>query len=224
MGTKLSGESRREILALAKKEATILKETADRQAKRHWREAEELLVERQGLTEIVTRIRETKAEIRRLQEELAKLEAEFPWASERPSKEEYETAGLSPPTDRYGYAEKIPKIFGIEIGNKWKLEVFKVLCETIGIDEVWRIVDNVELAIVREISLAGTHEEAQVAYGQFYALISKACGKQVPPLLEEMAESLPKLLVAGSDGAKLSPPSQEQEEAADDGRAAQRSI
>lgn len=194
--TSLNNKARNEILSMMSDETKMLTAKANERAQTEWEAAEQEVAEREGMSDALTRARHLEEQIQAMQRELFDLLHSHPWRVEEPTDAEYVQAGFGAPyRDARGRINQslIPDIFGHAIKTRWDLEVFKLLDKRMNIRSVHRIIKDVGQAVRRDLLLAGTYEDARIAYNRFYQLLRKAGGAEVPALLSEITD-MPLLL------------------------------
>lgn len=197
--TSMNEASRKRVIALIEEEVKIL----DRRAKdiftTLWNEADIELMEERGLTDQVNRAIFLKDQIEEMQHELQELESTDRWRGQSADQKEFLEVGLHVEVDRYGRVNDYnsPNVFGRAIKTKWDVAILRRLDEKLSLRSFYQVINQVSHSIAREIALAGTFEEARASYNQFYQLLQKACGGEIPPLLREIID-IPALQLPGS--------------------------
>ncbi len=203
--TTLNETGRKRVLELVGKELSLLLAKARELSEEHWLAAEEELSLSLGMKDELARMVYLRDQIVAMQRELKALETSHEWRGQTPNEDDYHGAGfLSVKSDRYGTitssygGAQYPRVFDRTISSKWDLEVFKILDERMQLLKVHNTLNQVAHAVEREVSLAGTYEKARESYMQFYQLLRKAGGDDMPPLLAEIVE-MPMLLGPGEE-------------------------
>lgn len=202
---KMTTKERESVMALIREEEKTLLQRAKEMADSQWAMAEVELAETLGRQDDLTRAQHLRDQIEAMQKELVELEHGHPWRTVGPSDSDYVSAGLEPPQrDRWGavyeYGSSVPEVFGRKLLTKWDLEIFKILDRKMNILQVSRMLHQTAASVRREITLSGTFEEARAGYQKFYQILRHAGGKEIPPLLSQIA-GMPLLLPgAGETG------------------------
>lgn len=192
----LQRKARDEILGMMSDEVQLLTAKANERAGAEWDQAEAELARREGMADTLAKAEHLREQIAAMQAELNQLLTAHPWRQEEPTDRQYMDAGIKPPyRDWEGKISErfFPEIFGHKLNTRWALEVFKILDTRMNIMRVQQLIGQVAHAVRRDLLLAGNYEDARVAYNQFYQLLRRAGGDEVPPLLREITE-MPVLL------------------------------
>jgi hypothetical protein len=200
--TTLNETGRKRILDMVGKELTILLGKANDLASQHWDAAEVELKEELGMQDDLIRADQLRDQIVAAQRELEEIEHRHEWRAKEPMAVDYQDAGfLDVQADSMGrvrgYGAK-PAVFNRSITSKWDLEVFKRLDARMQLRKVDFTLHQVAHAVEREVALAGTYEKARESYNQFYQLLRRAGGEEMPPLLAEIVD-MPALLPPGAE-------------------------
>lgn len=100
--------------------------------------------------------------------------------------------------DRY----KGANFYGIPVNSQFDYEIVEYIRANIDIEIPSKILRDVCSASVRELTMAGTFEEARGAYEKFYSLDFRKYGVDIPPRLDEIAKET-KLLDYAKESLQL---------------------
>ena len=87
--------------------------------------------------------------------------------------------------DRYGYG-KGANFHGIPIESYFEYQIAKMIEEHLDLKAPAKFVHDLSKSCIRELTMAGTFEQAQKIYEKFYALDFRKYGVDIPPRLDEM--------------------------------------
>ncbi len=79
--------------------------------------------------------------------------------------------------------------FGIPVRNEMDYAIVQRIKETVDTDAPAKYLSDLAASALREITMAGTFEEAKKIYEDFYALDFRKYGVDIPPRLKEMREA-----------------------------------
>lgn len=100
--------------------------------------------------------------------------------------------------------------YGIPVESQFDYEIVEYIRANIDIEIPSKILRDVCSASVRELTMAGTFEEARAAYEKFYSLDFRKYGVDIPPRLDEIKEET-KLLDYAKESLQLAEKSESAE-------------
>ena len=89
--------------------------------------------------------------------------------------------------DNYGRA-KGANFHGIPIESYFEFQVADLIKEHLDLKAPAKFVRDLSRSCIRELTMAGTFEQAQKIYEKFYALDFRKYGVDIPPRLDEMRQ------------------------------------
>lgn len=92
--------------------------------------------------------------------------------------------------------------YGIPVESQFDYEIVEYIRKNIDIEIPSKILRDVCSASVRELTMAGTFEEARQAYEKFYSLDFRKYGVDIPPRLDEIKKET-KLLDYAKESLQL---------------------
>ena len=92
--------------------------------------------------------------------------------------------------------------YGIPVEGQFDYDIVEYIREHIDIEIPSKILRDICSASIRELTMAGTFEEARMAYEKFYSLDFRRYGVDIPPRLDEIRHDK-KLLTYAQDSLKL---------------------
>lgn len=86
--------------------------------------------------------------------------------------------------------------YGVPVTSQFEYEVVQYIRNNINLQVPAKIIHDVCEASIRELTMAGTFEEAREAYNKFYSLDFRKYGVDIPPRLQEIKDAKEKLEMA----------------------------
>lgn len=198
----LSEGSRERIIGLVGHEQGLLEQRIGEVFRVEWLKAEKELRNELGILDEEKRAEKLEKRIEALQDELRQLHSAHKDYRDSVSVEGLVAAGFDVRPDQYGGLYEWPQVFQRTISTKWDLEVFNRVDDVLHYQTIRKALGHVSHGIQREIALSGTFDDARKAYKNFYDLLRDAVGDTVPPLLGEILNTAPQMLLpAGEDRA-----------------------
>ena len=78
------------------------------------------------------------------------------------------------------------KFYGIPVTSQFEYEIVEFIRKNIDIEVPAKILRDICESSIRELTMAGTFEEARRAYEKFYSLDFRSYGVDIPPRLDEI--------------------------------------
>ena len=78
--------------------------------------------------------------------------------------------------------------YGIPVNSQFDYEIVEYIRANIDLEIPSKILRDICESSIRELTMAGSFEEARTAYGKFYALDFRKYGVDIPPRLAEICE------------------------------------
>ena len=94
------------------------------------------------------------------------------------------------------------KFYGIPVTSQFEYDIVEYIRQHINIEIPAKILRDICKASIRELTMAGTFEEARGAYTKFYKLDFRKYGVDIPPRLDEVSEAT-ELLSYAQDSLQL---------------------
>jgi hypothetical protein len=120
-------------------------------------------------------------EIRKCQERIHEIEGEMHSESLTPE-QIVELGGKANEYGRFSGA----KFYGIPVEGQFDYAIVEYIRKNIDIEIPAKIIRDICSASLRELTMAGTFEEAREAYQKFYSLDFRKYGVDIPPRLSEI--------------------------------------
>jgi hypothetical protein len=87
--------------------------------------------------------------------------------------------------------------YGIPVTSQFEYEIVEYIRRKINLEIPAKILRDIAQASIRELTMAGTFEEARESYEKFYSLDFRKYGVDIPPRLKEVADNKKLLTQAG---------------------------
>lgn len=78
--------------------------------------------------------------------------------------------------------------YGIPVTSQFEYEIYSYIKERVNMDVPSKILMDICESSIRELVMAGTFEEARVAYAKFYSLNFRQYGVDIPPRLDDITK------------------------------------
>jgi hypothetical protein len=149
-----------------------------------WEECRAEILQTRGLDLLAKRKEELRDKIAELREELHQIEDELSPVS----------ITVHQAIELGGHIDKWDKptganFFGIPVVSQLDYEIVQMIKEKVDTEAPAKYLSDLGKSALREITMAGTFEEAHKVYQDFYSLDFRKYGVDIPPRLEELAEA-----------------------------------
>lgn len=182
--TRIGLQERREFLNIIKEDMTAIRSKVIEQLKELWAESRTEILQETGLDILQKRKDEIIQKIAELKEELNRLESEI--KSEPISVHQVLEMGGS--VDRWSKAKRA-HFFGIPVDTQFDYDIVQRIKEKVDTEAPAKYLDDLGRTALRELTMAGTFEECQKIYEDFYSLDFRKYGVDIPPRLKELKEA-----------------------------------
>lgn len=186
--TKLGLMERKEFIKIFDQDFFAIQSAFSKQIQNIWDMARKEVLKKKGLDIKIERKEEIEKQIEELNEELHKIERNI--RPENLTKQQIIELGGS--IDRWGQAQG-GKFYGIPVKSLLEYEIIQLIKDNIDLEAPAKFVFDLHRACSRELTMAGTFEDAQEVYNKFYALDFRKYGIDIPPRLTEIKKQNPLL-------------------------------
>lgn len=182
--TKIGLQERREFLGIIREDMRAIRSKVVEQLKELWAESRAEILQETGLDLLQTRKEEIKQQMASLKEELNKLEADI----QSEPLTVHQAMELGGGVDRWEKT-KGANFFGIPVNSQLDYDIVQRIKEKVDTEAPAKYLDDLGRTALRELTMAGTFEECQGIYEDFYSLDFRKYGVDIPPRLKELKEA-----------------------------------
>ena len=154
------------------------------QIKDLWEESRQEILHERGLDLKIERKDEIKKQIDELKEELSVIEREL----HATKLTVHQTIELGGKVNRYDDAIGA-NFFGMPVRSQLEYDIVQRIKDKVDTEAPAKYLRDLGRSSLRELTMAGTFEDAQGIYNEFYSLNFRKYGVDIPPRLTEMKES-----------------------------------
>lgn len=181
MSTRLSEASRKNFLDIVKIDIEAIKLKVVEQVKVYWKVEREKIIQERGLDIKMKRKEDLQTQIQKLREEEKQIEDEL-HSDNLTVHQEIELGAKKGEYGSYNGAN----FFGIPVESQLDYDIVQRIKEYVDEEAPAKYLHNLASSSFREIVMAGTFEEAQEIYNDFYSLDFRKYGVDIPPRLKEI--------------------------------------
>lgn len=181
--TKLSPNERKEFLNIFEEDLKAIKGALAHQIESIWDKAREQILQDSGQDELMEKKSKLIVQRDKLSQEIHEIEEAL--RSKPLTKQQIIELGGD--VNSYGRANGA-NFHGIPIESYFEYQVAHLIKENLDLNAPAKFVADLSKSCIRELTMAGTFEEAQKVYLKFYALDFRKYGVDIPPRLDEMRE------------------------------------
>lgn len=182
--TKMNQKEREIFFNIIEQDLCAINRRVVEQIDKLWGIAREEVINERGLDAIAEEKKLLQEQIEELRQRLQDLEHQL-----RPEKltvhQSIELGGRPNKFDDY----KGANFFGIPVNDEIDYAIVQKIKERIDTESPAKYLSDLGSSALREIAMAGTFEEAQKIYEDFYALDFRKYGVDIPPRLKELREA-----------------------------------
>lgn len=181
--TKLSPNERKEFLKIFEEDLTAIQGALTHQIESIWDKAREQILEETGQDKLMEKKAKLEIERNKLNQEIHEIEEAL---RSRPLTKQ-QIIELGGKVNDYGRATGA-NFHGIPIDSYFEYQVAHLIKEHLDLKAPAKFVADLSKSCMRELTMAGTFEQAQKVYQKFYALDFRKYGVDIPPRLDEMRD------------------------------------
>ncbi len=182
--TKIGLQERREFLNIIKQDMHAINSKVVEQLKELWEESRIEILQETGLDILQHRKEEIMQQMVDLKEELNKLEVEITSAPLNV----HQAIELGGDVDRWGKVQR-SSFFGMPVRSQLDYDVVQRIKEKVDTEAPAKYLRDLGRTALRELTMAGTFEECQQIYADFYSLDFRKYGVDIPPRLSELRKA-----------------------------------
>lgn len=179
--TKLSPNERKEFLKIFDEDLKAIGGALAHQIEDIWDKARHQILKESGQDVLMKKKAELIVERKKIEQKIHELEGAL--KSKQLTKQQVIELGGS--VDNYGYG-KGANFHGIPIESYFEYQIAKMIEQHLDLKAPAKFVFDLSRSCIRELTMAGTFEQAQKIYEKFYALEFRKYGVDIPPRLDEM--------------------------------------
>jgi len=182
--TTIGLRERQAFIEIIIEDLTAIQSKVVEQIKDLWEESRIEILHNRGLDLKIDRKEEIKTNIKELQEELNQLEQEL--NSDKLTV--HQTIELGGKVNRYDVGTGA-NFFGIPVTSQLEYDIVQKIKDKVDTEAPAKYLRDLGRSSLRELTMAGTFEQAQSIYNDFYSLDFRKYGVDIPPRLLEMKEA-----------------------------------
>jgi hypothetical protein len=185
---KLTNEERKSFLLIITEDLCTIRFKVHEQLENLWEQARVDVLHDLGHDKLLERKRQIELEENKLRQERHELEEKL--NDDKLSISQLLEFGAS--ENKHGYMHGA-NFYGIPIHSLVDYKIAKLIQANIDVESPAHYVETLARSVMRELTMAGTFEDAQQIYEDFYKLDFRQYGIDIPPRLKEMKSMRPVL-------------------------------
>ncbi len=179
--TKLTPNERKEFLKIFEEDLRAINSALAHQIEDIWDKARSQILKESGQDDLLLKKAKLITERDKLNEEIHTIEMAL--RSKPLTKQQ--VIELGGDVNTYGRA-KGANFHGIPIESYFEYQIAQLIKEHLDLNAPAKFVRDLSKSCIRELTMAGTFEQAQQIYEKFYKLDFRKYGVDIPPRLDEM--------------------------------------
>lgn len=179
--TKLSPNERKEFIKIFEEDLLAINGALAHQIEDIWDKARSQILEESGQHKLLDKKAKLITERNKLDQEIHEIEEAL--RSKPLTKQQIIELGGD--INSYGRANGA-NFHGIPIDSYFEYQIANLIRENLDLNAPAKFVSDLSKSCMRELTMAGTFEQAQEIYKKFYALDFRKYGVDIPPRLDEM--------------------------------------
>jgi hypothetical protein len=181
---KLTEKERSGFEEILRKDLVAINQKFMNQIKDYWNLSRTEVLKLRGWDKLIKEKHEAQEKIAKLKQRINEIENKM--NSEDLLPEQIVELGGEP--NEYG-RYKGAKFYGIPVTSQFEYDIVEYIRDRINLDIPSKILRDICEASLRELTMAGTFDEAREAYQKFYSLDFRKYGVDIPPRLKEVVEN-----------------------------------
>jgi len=182
--TKIGLQERKAFLNIIIEDMRAIRSKVIEQIKELWKESRDEILAETGLDVLQQRKEEITEKISDLKEELNQIENQI----KSDPLTVHQALELGGDTDRWGSAKRAT-FFNMPVESQLDYDIVQRIKFKVNTEAPAKYLDDLGRTALRELTMAGTFEECQKIYEDFYSLDFRKYGVDIPPRLKELKEA-----------------------------------